>query len=279
MIKHSFAWRVVPFAALLALACGDDDGMPRVDGGGMSDGGSPDGGPGSPLDCPGFFDCIGECPDDPCLDGCIARVTPAAEPIILDLLTCVDDNGCEDEACIEAFCTPELAACAGVTPMDGGVPDGGMPDSGRPLCTPLAGVPELTGPLSGLRASYVAGDPMQVAVPVDEDTARVIVGIYEVGSSLYLGGNAEDVAPSSTTTLDLFAGVRGGETGTFFISVELCSTSVCTTPFVRNTYDRVDRFDPSLAGETYFATRENVGGPAMQMSCTTDIPMQAFDIE
>lgn len=61
--------------------------------------------------------------------------------------------------------------------------------------------------------------------------------------------------------------------------VEVCSTSLCTTPFVRNTYDRADRFDPSLDGEAYIATRENVGTPAMQMSCATDIPMQAFEIE
>lgn len=155
--------------------------------------GGSDGGPGSPLDCPAFFDCAGECPDDPCLDACVARVTPAAEPIILDLLTCIDDNDCEDESCLETFCSPELAACAGAPLPDGGLPDGGT--DGATTCAPLAGVPELTGPLSGLRASYAAGEAMEVGVSVDEDTARVIVGIYEVGSSLYLGGNAEDVAP------------------------------------------------------------------------------------
>lgn len=261
MSNRRFAWTAA--FALFAFACDDDDGMATVDGGSpMDSGGSPDGG-GSALDCPGFYDCIGECPDEPCVDACVARVSPDSEALIIGLSTCVDDNGCEDESCIEAFCTPELEACAG----------------GMLTCQPLSGVPELTGPLTGLLASYVAGDPMTIGVPVDEDTARVIVGIYEVGSSLYLGGTAEDVAPSSTATMNLFAGVADGATGTFFISVELCSTSVCTTPFIRNTYDRVDRTDPSLVGEAYFATRENVGGPAMPMSCATDIPMQAFSIE
>ena len=119
---------------------------------------------------------------------------------------------------------------------------------------------------------------MTVTVTHDADTARVLVGIYEVGSALYLGGTAEE-AGSGSTSLDFFAGVANGEVGTFYLSVELCSTSVCTTPFVRNTYDRVDRFAPALAaGETYLQTTENVGGPANTRTCPSDIPIQSFEI-
>ncbi|HET6582296.1 MAG TPA: hypothetical protein VFG69_02590 [Nannocystaceae bacterium] len=215
------------------------------------------------LDCPGIFDCVGMCAegDDPCVEACVARGTEDAIALADDVLVCAQTNGCTDEACLADNCSAELLACAGESGCDG------------------AGKPEMTGPITGLHASYPAGDPMQVGVPVDEDTARVIVGIYEVGSKLYLGGTAEDVQPSSTATFDFFAGVVGGETGEFYIAVELCSTSVCTPPFVRNTYDRVDRTAPLAPGETYVQTREFVGNPAMPETCTTSIPIQSFLIE
>jgi hypothetical protein len=179
------------------------------------------------------------------------------------------------------------AACGddagGGSPADGGSPvDGGSSgdggSGGGPGCSG-DGKPEMTGPITGLAASYVAGDPIDIGVPVDEDTARVIVGVYEVGSALYLGGTAEE-ASAGTTNLSLFAGVADGETGTFYLSVELCSTSVCTTPFVRNTYDRADRFAPALAiGETYVQTRENVGTPANVQACPSEIAIQSFEIQ
>ena len=119
---------------------------------------------------------------------------------------------------------------------------------------------------------------MTVSVPHDADTARVIVGIYEVGSALYLGGTAEE-AGSGATNLSFYAGVANGEVGTFYLAVELCSESLCTPPFVRNTYDRADRFAPALAaGETYLQTTENVGTPANTRTCPSDIPIQSFDI-
>jgi hypothetical protein len=140
------------------------------------------------------------------------------------------------------------------------------------------GFPELTGAITGLNASYAAAAEIHVGVPVDEDTQRVIVGIYEAGSTLYLGGNAEDVAASSTANVMLYAGVVGGATGTFYLSVELCTTKVCTTPFVRNTYDRADRMVPFTAGEKYTETREHVGTTADRHSCPTTIPIQTFEI-
>jgi hypothetical protein len=222
-----------------------------------SDGGTTD------LDCPGVFDCVAMCADgdDPCVEACVARGSEDAIALVEDVLVCAQMYGCTDEACLADNCSAELLACAGETGCDG------------------AGKPEMTGPITGLDASYAAGDPMQIAVPVDEDTSRVIVGVYHVGSKLYLGGTAEDVEPSSTATFDLFAGVVNGETGEFYIAVELCSTSLCTTPFVRNTYDRVDRTAPLAPGETYVQTREFVGNPAMPETCPTSIPIQSFLIE
>jgi hypothetical protein len=163
------------------------------------------------------------------------------------------------------------------TAMDSETTDG-TGSTGEPQCEPL-GKPEMTGPITGLQASYLAGDPMDIGVPVDEDTARVSVGVYEVGSKLYLGGNAYDIAPSSTAEIDLYAGVVGGAVGTFYIAVDLCSTSTCTTPVVRNTYQRQDRVAPLAGGETYEQTSENVGGAAMTEICPTDIPIQTFEIQ
>lgn len=174
-----------------------------------------------------------------------------------------------------------LVACGETDSATGGGAAGGGATSGGAGGASCSGdgKPELTGPITGLQASYLAGDPIDIAVPVDADTARVIVGIYEVGSTLYLGGTAEEASGASTTNLSLFAGVKDGEVGTFYLEIELCSTSVCTTPFVRNTYDRVDRAAPMLAaGETYQQKRENVGGPADVELCPSDIPIQSFEI-
>ncbi len=169
-------------------------------------------------------------------------------------------------------------ACGDDTSSGGGGSDGSGASSSSSGCSG-DGRPELTGPIIGLQPSYLAGDPIDISVPVDADTARVIVGIYEVGSTLYLGGTAEEAAGASSTNLSFFAGVAGGEIGTFYLAVELCSTSVCTTPFVRNTYDRVDRTAPSLAaGETYQATKENVGSAADVETCPSDVPIQSFEI-
>lgn len=171
------------------------------------------------------------------------------------------------------------AGGGGSTTTVGGETGGGGGTGGNEC--DRSGKPEMTGPIQGLQPSYLAGDPIDIAVPVDEDTARVIVGVYEVGSELYLGGTAEDTTGSTAQALSLFAGVVGGETGTFYIAVELCSTSVCTPPFIRNTYQRVDRTLPMLeAGETYEQTWEDVGGgPAIPHGCPSPIPIQSFQID
>lgn len=215
------------------------------------------------LDCLGVFECVTACPDedDACVDTCLEGASEAALELVEDVLVCAQSNGCGDEACLAEDCGPELLACAGEVGCDG------------------TGKPELTEPIAGLQASYGAGDPIEVIVAVDEDTARVTVGVYEVGSTLYLGGTAQDVAPSSTVTLDLFAGVVDGATGEFYVSIELCSTSTCTTPVLRNTYQRADRTAPLGVDETYVQTRESIGGDETEETCPSSIPIQTFLIE
>lgn len=191
-------------------------------------------------------------------------------------------TGCPDDGE-----SPPTDADDDATSDDGGATTSGVESSSSesgvstgeaPACE-SAGKPEMTGPITGLQPSYLAGDPMDVGVPIDEDTSRVIVGIYEVGSELYLGGTAEDFTGPTVATLSFFAGVADGETGEFYLSVELCSTETCTTPFVRNTYQRADRTIPLAAGELYTQTRENVGTPAMPETCATDIAIQSFTID
>lgn len=289
---------------LLLAACGDDTSEP--DASRPSDDGddaSLDAG-GEELDCTGVFDCVESCRDgdDRCVEACIELGSGEALSATYDLLDCAETNGCSDEDCLASECGAELLECAGLPALDGGARDaggvadagatrdaGGMADAGDAgvdadagdAAVPCvsAGRPELTGPITGLKASYAAGDPINIAVPVDADTARVIVGVYEVGSTLYLGGTAEDVGASSSRTLSFYAGVAGGAVGTFYLSVELCSTSVCTTPFVRNTYQRADRTAPAMNGETYAQTRENVGGATVAESCASTIPIQTFRIQ
>lgn len=248
------------------------DSGPRLDSGPGSDSGprldsgpgdaTVDVGPATELDCPGIFDCVDVCDasDDPCIDACLDRGSAETLGVVADLVECAQENGCTDETCLETQCGPEVARCAGFSTCE------------------EVGVPQMTGPITGLGASYTAGDPMTIGVPVDADTVRVSAGIYEVGSNLYLGGAAEDGA-AGTVTLELFAGVRDGATGTFYIAVELCSTSICTVPTIRTTYQRLDRMAPHSAGETYTHMRENVGGTPFTETCTTSIPVQTFEID
>ncbi len=184
--------------------------------------------------------------------------------LVVALAACGDDGGEEGGG-------GEAAGATTGGDGAGGAGDESCDESGKP---------EMTGPIEGLQAGYAAGDPIDIGVPVDEDTARVIVGVYEVGTALYLGGTAEDTSGSTTQPLSLFAGVAGGATGTFYIAVELCSTEICTTPFIRNTYQRADRTLPMLdTGETYTQTREYVGSPAMTLACPSTIPIQSFEIQ
>jgi len=219
--------------------------------------------------------------------GVALRTARAGSSVVLAaLLWACDEDSTSDEGSSSTTgvgsSTTEVGSSTtgvGSSTTEVGSSDSGSSTTGSEPTCEATGKPEMTGPVVGLQASYGAGDPIDVGIPVDEDTARVIVGIYEVGSRLYLGGTAEDVAASSTTTLSFYAGVAEGATGTFYLAVELCSTAVCTTPFVRNTYDRADTAAPLASGETYVQTREFVGGDAMVETCRTSLPIQTFLIE
>ncbi len=229
--------------------------MPTRDGGGT-------------LDCIAIFDCAGGCADgdDPCVNACLNRGTAESVAQATALAECANEAGCTDEACLASSCSDEVLACAGSTPADGGVPD-----AGGASCTSTAGVPELTSALTGLAPSYASGDDITVSFSVDGDTRRARLAVYDYGSTTLLLQNwAEDVAPSSTVTATLTAGVVGGPSGTYYLTVELCSTSECNTPVVRNTYAR--------AGTDTAYSETRLLSPGTE-SCAGSIPIAPFTID
>lgn len=229
-----------------------------------------DGGPG--LSCPELFECIDACADSACEDACIERGTPEGLVLAGALAACADENSCTTEECLSASCGAELLACADVMPApDGGTPDdAGMPDGGGTSCSPGVGIPQLTGPPSGLAATYAAGATIDVVLPVDEDTRRATISIYEYGSTLTLGSAATEVT-TGTATFSIPAGTAAAPSGTYYLQIDLCSTSLCASPLARNLYDRMG------ADTGYTETRTQTGaGPEV---CASTIPITTFAIE
>jgi hypothetical protein len=224
-----------------------------------------DGGGGGTLTCPELFDCIAACAegDDPCVDACIARATPTALEDANALADCANMFACADEDCITMNCAAEVLECAGTTPP----PDGGV------TCGDGAGWPELTGPLTGLAPSYASPTDIDVSFPVDEDTVYARLTVYDYDTTTTLIQNwAETVTPGSivNATIGLAAGVPSG---TYYLTVELCSTDACALPVSRNDYER------DGASTDYYETRYTNPTAMREGPCPTAIPIQTFTID
>ncbi|MGB0646245.1 MAG: hypothetical protein ACPGQS_03660 [Bradymonadia bacterium] len=65
------------------------------------------------LNCLGVFDCFNTCApeDQACVDACAERGTPQARQQLDALALCMQDNQCNDNACVEAHCSVQLDAC------------------------------------------------------------------------------------------------------------------------------------------------------------------------
>lgn len=72
------------------------------------------------LNCLGVFDCFNACApeDQTCVDACAQRGTPEARQQLDALALCMQDNECNDNACVEAHCGDELNACGFSQPQD-----------------------------------------------------------------------------------------------------------------------------------------------------------------
>ncbi len=65
------------------------------------------------LSCADWFDCTNPCGqnDDGCFQRCTDRLTVRGEGELRALSDCVAAHRCEDSACLEARCRPQLDAC------------------------------------------------------------------------------------------------------------------------------------------------------------------------
>ncbi len=81
-------------------------------------------GPDGDGTCAELNDCLGLCPPDdaPCGQRCVRETSPDALARYDAIFDCIDANGCQgpdgmlDEACYQAACAAELAACFGPAP-------------------------------------------------------------------------------------------------------------------------------------------------------------------
>jgi hypothetical protein len=62
--------------------------------------------------CPGVLDCIDKCPDDACSNECISSAPTATQDALNGIVNCASANSCQDTACLQRKCEPELRTCA-----------------------------------------------------------------------------------------------------------------------------------------------------------------------
>lgn len=74
----------------------------------------PQAGDDGPKTCRTAAECLGDCgeDDEACMDACLASLPDAEMAELGDLATCIQNSGCEDQACVEETCAAEFAACA-----------------------------------------------------------------------------------------------------------------------------------------------------------------------
>jgi hypothetical protein len=100
------AMRFSVLAMVLALAVGCGGG-----GGDDDDDDDDDGGSSSGLTCGEIFECSAECETDACAEECYEDGSRSGQEAADDVIQCIVDNQCEDEACLEEECGGEIQAC------------------------------------------------------------------------------------------------------------------------------------------------------------------------
>jgi len=83
---------------------------------------SPDDIRGAAESCTALSACLGECPDQVCVDQCLFETSDLGYRRYIDLLDCLDDGACFaedgslDEECMFEMCTPQYEGCFGALP-------------------------------------------------------------------------------------------------------------------------------------------------------------------
>lgn len=149
---------------------------------------------------------------------------------------------------------------AGCLPEDGPDPDDAGPDNADagedPLFVDGDGFPELTGPIT-TQGAVAPGDTLIAQVPVDADTAYVRLAVEDYATSISLVQNfADEGGPSTTFQADIvIPDGTSAAPGTYYLTVDLCSSAQCIDPFRRVTYERV--------GEATTYTRVDFDSPPL----------------
>lgn len=137
------------------------------------------------------------------------------------------------------------------------------------------GFPELTGPVGLSPATLAPDDTLTVEVPVDADTAWVRLAIEDYPSSLSLVQNwAEEGGPSTTVQAEIVIPIgTSAPAGTYYVTLELCSSATCVDPFRRVAYERLG--DGATYGRTDYDSP-----PLTQLGDTWDstIPIATFEL-
>lgn len=145
--------------------------------------------------------------------------------------------------CLPWLALPALLPALGCG-VDAGEPDGDPDPDPAPVFTDGDGFPELTGPLA-VPATIAKGDTLIADVPVDADTAFVRLAVEDFATSTTLVQNdADESAPSSTFRGELAIPIgSSAPPGSYYLTVELCSSVICENPFKRVSYERVGDSD------------------------------------
>ena len=60
-----------------------------------------------------LHDCVSSCEDQMCISYCFQIADPQSIQSINALYTCIAQNQCNDDFCVESLCGNEIQACMG----------------------------------------------------------------------------------------------------------------------------------------------------------------------
>ena len=164
-----------------------------------------------------------------------------------------------------------LIAFSACLPDDNSEPDAGT----APLFVDGDGFPELTGSIT-TQGAVAPGDTLVAQVPVDADTGFVRLAVEDFATSTSLVQNfADESAPSSTFEAELEIPIgTSAAPGTYYLTVDLCSVSICNNPFKRVTYERVGESDTYTRVDFDSPPLTQIGDPR-----DSDVVINTFELQ
>lgn len=238
----------------LSIGCGEGDGSTN-DGGRRMDAA----GDASASSCVEVLACVGACGSEACIDGCLAHATPDAAAQITALVSCNAAAGCgDDDACIEANCGEEVAACQGIVLGDGGVvfTDGGD-DASTTMPSRIVGTSRDYGTFPG---STFTVDSNATVTFVRDDGAGEAAG---VPSSMFAFYRLESVT---------YRAVAGGVNGICEMSADFTETFTNPPAFENHIMVEREAGTDGLRGYAITTTLTVNHPMGMMVTCPPPIP-------